>query len=48
MKARRAALATLLQQEQSMYEQEFYRLGKALYKDTTQIDPQSTPLDLYR
>ncbi|CAF0887918.1 unnamed protein product [Rotaria sordida] len=46
--ARRAALATLLQNEQRVYEQEFYSKGKALYKDMYQIDPQCTPLDLYR
>ncbi|CAF3334927.1 unnamed protein product [Rotaria sp. Silwood1] len=48
MKARRAALATLLQNEQQIYEQEFHNRGKALYKDMYQIDPQCTPLDLYR
>ncbi len=46
--ARRAALATLLQNEQLVYEEEFRRNGKALYKDLSQINPQSTPLDLYR
>ncbi|CAF4443735.1 unnamed protein product, partial [Rotaria sp. Silwood2] len=46
--ARRAALATLLQNEQRVYEQEFYSKGKALYKDMYQMDPQCTPLDLYR
>ncbi|CAF0721641.1 unnamed protein product [Rotaria sp. Silwood1] len=46
--ARRAALATLLQNEQQIYEQEFHNRGKALYKDMYQIDPQCTPLDLYR
>ncbi|CAF0794415.1 unnamed protein product [Rotaria sp. Silwood1] len=46
--ARRAALATLLQNEQQIYEQEFHSRGKALYKDMYQIDPQCTPLDLYR
>ncbi len=46
--ARRAALATLLQNEQLIYEEEFRRNGKALYKDLSQINPQSTPIDLYR
>jgi hypothetical protein len=41
-------LATLLQDEQLIYEQEFRRNGKALYKDMSQINPQCTPLDLYR
>jgi len=41
-------LATLFQQEQQIYEEEFRRRGLALYKDTKQIDPQTTPLDLYR
>ncbi|CAF0994392.1 unnamed protein product [Rotaria magnacalcarata] len=45
---RRAALATLIQNEQRGYEQEFQRKGMAVYKDMYQLDPQCTPLDLYR
>jgi len=45
---RRAALATLLQNEQLGYEEEFRRNGQALYKDLSQINPPPLPRDLYR
>ncbi|CAF1149039.1 unnamed protein product [Adineta steineri] len=46
--ARQAALATLLQNEEVMYEQEFRNTGMALYKDMTQVDPQYGALKLFR
>ncbi|CAF4465687.1 unnamed protein product, partial [Adineta steineri] len=46
--ARQAALATLLQNEEIMYEQEFRNTGMALYKDMTQVDPQYGALKLFR